>query len=333
MKQRKNLRLVGPSSWEDSMFAGGWHSPIFKVVGVGGAGNNFVENMIRTGESGAEYICCDTDHRALMISSASVKLHWADTKYESGDQEAARRLATADRARIVKALTGAKVAFITAGIGGGTGTGAAPVVADIAREMGILSVALVTKPFEFETKRAQRINKRIFEIGRHVDALVVVSNDRCLGADDRMGLWSFTDQAKDQIAATISGIIEIESKPGLVNVAFEDIKQVITMSDGLSVTGSAIASGPDRAQRAVESAMKFPLMDNFNPNDSYDWLINVTGSNTMGLREFKDVLYAVREYTKPEATVVIGAVLDDAMEDQLRVTVVGIRKMDRNYYG
>ena len=297
-------------------------STVIKVVGVGGAGGNAVEHMIREGVGGVEFICCNTDAQALKKSTAHVKLQLGPGLGAGGKPEKARELAVLDRGRIAEVLTGAHMVFITAGMGGGTGTGAGPVVAEVARELGILTVAVVTKPFEYEGKRKRLAEEGVAELARHVDSLIIILNEKLeevLGEEVSM-LEAF--QAADNVLRNaVGGIAEIINVPGLVNVDFEDVRTVMGEM-GKAMMGSAVAAGVDRARVAAEEAVASPLLEGIELSGARGVLVNITASTTLGLKEYKEVMNTIRQYTAPEATVICGAVFDETMEDQLRVTVV-----------
>jgi cell division protein FtsZ len=295
---------------------------IIKVIGVGGAGGNAVEHMIREGVGGVEFICCNTDAQALKHSSAGVKLQLGPGLGAGGKPERAREHARNEREHIADMLRGAHMCFITAGMGGGTGTGAAPVIAEVARELGILTVAVVTKPFTFEGRRGKLAEEGLGELAQHVDSLIVILNEKLmevLGEDVSM-LEAF--QAADNVLKNaVGGISEIINVPGLVNVDFEDVRTVMGEM-GKAMMGSASAAGVDRARLAAEQAVASPLLEGIELSGAKGVLVNITASSSLGLREYQEVMNAIHAYTAPDATVICGAVFDDAMEDQLRVTVV-----------
>ena len=298
------------------------NSTVIKVVGVGGAGGNAVDHMIREGVSGVEFICCNTDAQALKKSSAHVKLQLGPGLGAGGKPEKARELAVLDRERIADALRGAHMVFITAGMGGGTGTGAGPVVAEVARDLGILTVAVVTKPFEYEGKRKRLAEEGVAELAQHVDSLIVILNEKLeevLGDDVSM-LEAFK-AADNVLRNAVGGIAEIINVPGLVNVDFEDVKTVMGEM-GKAMMGSAQAAGVDRARVAAEEAVSSPLLEGIELSGARGVLVNITASTTLGLKEYKEVMATIRQYTAAEATVICGAVFDETMEDRLRVTVV-----------
>lgn len=295
---------------------------VIKVIGVGGAGGNAVEHMIREGVGGVEFICCNTDSQALDKSNAHVKLQLGPGLGAGGKPEKAKALAEADRERIAEALEGAHMVFITAGMGGGTGTGAGPVIAEVARKLGILTVAVVTKPFEYEGRRKRLAEEGVTEFEKHVDSLIVILNEKLeevLGDDVSM-LDAFK-AADNVLRNAVGGIAEIINVPGLVNVDFEDVRTVMGEM-GKAMMGSAVASGVDRARIAAEEAVASPLLEGIELSGARGVLVNITASNTLGLKEYKDVMNTIRQYTAAEATVICGAVFDASMEDQLRVTVV-----------
>jgi cell division protein FtsZ len=297
-------------------------STVIKVVGVGGAGGNAVEHMIREGVGGVEFICCNTDAQALKKSTAHVKLQLGPGLGAGGKPDKARELALLDRARIAEALTGAHMVFITAGMGGGTGTGAGPVVAEVARELGILTVAVVTKPFEYEGKRKRLAEDGVTELARHVDSLIVILNEKLeevLG--DEVSMLEAFQAADNVLRNAVGGIAEIINVPGLVNVDFEDVRTVMGEM-GKAMMGSAVAAGVDRARVAAEEAVASPLLEGIELSGARGVLVNITASTTLGLKEYKEVMKTIRQYTAPDATVICGAVFDETMEDQLRVTVV-----------
>jgi cell division protein FtsZ len=295
---------------------------VIKVVGVGGAGGNAVDHMIREGVGGVEFICCNTDAQALKKSDAHVKLQLGPGLGAGGKPDKARDLALADRERIADALRGAHMVFITAGMGGGTGTGAGPVVAEVARELGILTVAVVTKPFEYEGKRKRLAEEGVAELTKHVDSLIVILNEKLeevLG--DEVSMLDAFKAADNVLRNAVGGIAEIINVPGLVNVDFEDVRTVMGEC-GKAMMGSAVAAGVDRARVAAEGAVASPLLEGVELSGARGVLVNITASNSLGLKEYKEVMATIRQYTAPEATVICGAVFDDAMEDNLRVTVV-----------
>ena len=295
---------------------------VIKVIGVGGAGGNAVEHMIREGVQGVEFICCNTDCQSLNLSSADVKLQLGPGQGAGGKPEKARALALDERERIAEALDGAHMVFITAGMGGGTGTGAAPVVAEVAREKGILTVAVVTKPFEFEGKRMRLAEEGLGELQQYVDALIVILNERLMEVlGDDVSMQEAFMAADNVVRNAVGGIAEIINVPGLVNVDFEDVRTVMGEM-GKAMMGSASAAGVDRARLAAEAAVASPLLEGVELSGARGVLVNITASRALGMKEVKEVMGTIKAYTHDEATVIFGTVFDDGMEDQLRVTVV-----------
>ncbi|SMB20999.1 GTP-binding tubulin-like cell division protein [Sterolibacterium denitrificans] len=295
---------------------------VIKVIGVGGAGGNAVEHMIREGVQGVEFICVNTDAQALNKSSAPDRLQLGPGLGAGGKPEKARDLAQVERARIAEMLQGAHMVFVTAGMGGGTGTGAAPVIAEVARELGILTVAVVTKPFEYEGRRMSLAEQGLAELAMNVDSLIVILNEKLmdvLGEDVSM-LEAFRS-ADNVLKNAVGGIAEIINVPGLVNVDFEDVRTVMGEM-GKAMMGSATASGVDRARIAAERAVASPLLEGIELSGAKGVLVNITANQSLGLKEVKEVMNTIRNYAAPEATIIFGTVCDDAMEDNLRVTVV-----------
>lgn len=299
---------------------------VIKVIGVGGCGGNAVEHMIAKNVGGVEFICANTDMQALKKSQAKTVLQigmgitkglGAGAKPEIG-----REAALEDRDRIAEIIDGADMLFITAGMGGGTGTGAAPIVAEVAKEMGILTVAVVTKPFAFEGKRGKVATDGLEELSKHVDSLIVIPNDKLMEVlgDD----VTFTDAfkaANDVLHNAVSGIAEIINCPGLVNVDFADVRTVMSEM-GMAMMGSAVATGPDRAVLAAEQAVASPLLENVNLANARGVLVNITASHSFKMKEYYDVMNTIRSFTADEATVIVGNVFDESMGDNLRVTMV-----------
>jgi cell division protein FtsZ len=296
---------------------------IIKVVGVGGAGGNAVDHMIREGVQGVEFITANTDAQALGKCQAGNKLALGKLG-AGGKPEVGKAAAEANREFIKKQLSGAHMAFITAGMGGGTGTGAAPVVAEVAREMGILTVGVVSKPFTFEGgKRMKNAEAGIAEFSQHVDSLIVILNDKL---QDVMGEDAGVDEcfkaADDVLKNAVGGIAEIITNHGLVNVDFEDVRTVMGET-GRAMMGSAIASGQDRARIAAEQAVASPLLEGVNLSGARGVLVNITAARaSLKMKEVREVMAAVETFTAEDAHVIFGAVYDDNMGEQLRVTVV-----------
>ncbi len=296
---------------------------VIKVVGVGGAGGNAVDHMIREGVQGVEFIIANTDAQSLNRSLTNKKLQFGPGLGAGGKPEKARALAELERERIADALRGAHMAFITAGMGGGTGTGAAPIIAEVARELGILTVAVVTKPFEFEnTKRMHVAEQGLAELSRHVDSLIVILNERLtdvLGED--ISMIAAFKTADNVLRNAVGGIAEIINVPGLVNVDFEDVRTVMGEM-GKAMMGSAAASGMDRARLAAEQAVASPLLEGIELSGARGVLVNISANCALGMKEVREVMNTIRAYAAEDAHIIFGTVFDDAMEDNLRVTVV-----------
>ena len=298
---------------------------IIKVFGVGGAGGNAIEHMIREGVNGVEFIAANTDAQALTRNTAPNKLSLGKTGLGAGAKpEAGQSAAEQHRDEIRAALEGSHMAFITAGMGGGTGTGAAPVVAEIARDMGILTVGVVTKPFSFEgPRRMKAAEAGIAEFSKHVDSLIVILNDKLM---DVMGDDADVDDcfkaADDVLKNAVGGIAEIITYPGLVNVDFEDVKTVMGEM-GRAMMGSAEAAGVDRARIAAEQAVASPLLEGVNLSGARGVLVNITAAKgKLKMKEVTEVMSTVKAFAAEDAHVIFGAVYDDMMGETLRVTVV-----------
>ncbi len=297
---------------------------VIKVIGVGGAGGNAVEHMIQRGVQGVDFICANTDHQALSRSSAKNVIQLGKTGLGAGSRpEMGRAAAEEARDRIADALRGAHMVFITAGMGGGTGTGAAPVVAEVAKELGILTVAVVSKPFEFEgPKRAKVADAGLGDLQDNVHSMIVILNSKLeevLGEDAEMADCFRT--ADDVLHNACAGIAEIINTPGLVNVDFEDVKTVMS-EHGKAMMGTASASGTDRARVAAEQAVACPLLEGVDLSGARGVLVNITASGSLKMKETSVVMNTIRAFAAEDATVIFGAVRDDSMGDNLRVTVV-----------
>ena len=306
------------------MFETETQGTIIKVVGVGGAGGNAVNHMVSRGVQGVEFICINTDAQALAKSKASNTLQIGGTGLGAGARpDAGKAAAEADRERIADALRGAHMVFITAGMGGGTGTGAAPVVAEIAKEMGALTVAVVTKPFSFEGVRREAAAERgLGELEGRVDSLIIVLNEKLeevLG-EDVTQIEAFA-AADDVLNNAVAGIAEIINVEGLVNVDFEDVKTVMS-EQGKAMMGTACAAGDDRARIAAENAVQSPLLEGVDLSGARGILVNITASRALKLKETRVAMETIRTFAAEDATIILGTVYDDSLDDQLRVTVV-----------
>lgn len=299
---------------------------VIKVVGVGGCGGNAVEHMVTRGVSGVEFIAMNTDNQALKRSKASKLLQLGSSTTKGlgagANPEIGRQAALADRERIAEMVAGADMLFITAGMGGGTGTGAAPVVAQIARELGILTVAVVTKPFSFEGRRMKTAQEGIEQLAEYVDSLIIIPNDKLLSVlGDDVGMLEAYQAANDVLQGAVAGIAEVINCPGLVNVDFADVRTVMSEM-GVAMMGSAAAMGIDRAHVAAQQAIASPLLEDVNLNGARGVLVNITASQNMKLKEVHDVMNTIRSFTAEDATVIFGSVVDESMGDSLRVTIV-----------
>lgn len=295
---------------------------IIKVIGVGGAGGNAVDHMIREGVQGVDFVVANTDAQALKRCLASNKVQLGSTGLGAGSKPEAGRAAAQDtRDTIAAALEGAHMCFITGGMGGGTGTGAAPVVAEIAKEMGILTVAVVTKPFDFEN-RLRVAESGVEELTRHVDSLIIVLNDKLLEVfGDDAGFEDCFRSADNVLKNAVGGIAEIINVPGLVNVDFQDVRTAMGEM-GRAMMGSAEASGLDRARIAAEQAAVSPLLEGTELSGARCVLINITASRSLKMSEVRDAVKTVQAFAAPEAFVKYGTVFEESMEDRVRVTVV-----------
>jgi len=299
---------------------------VIKVIGVGGCGGNAVDHMITSGLNGVEFIAINTDAQALKRNQARLQLQLG-TGVTKGlgagaNPEVGREAALEDRERIAELIDGADMLFITAGMGGGTGTGAAPVVAEVAKELGILTVAVVTKPFMFEGKRVRAANAGIEALSRHVDSLIIIPNEKLMQVlGDDVSMLDAFKAANNVLHGAVGGIAEVINCPGLVNVDFADVRTVMSEM-GMAMMGSAQASGENRARIAAEQAVASPLLEDINLAGARGVLVNITASSSVKMREIHEVMNTIKGFTAEEATVIVGQVLDDEMEDSLRVTMV-----------
>ena len=300
---------------------------VIKVVGVGGGGGNAVSHMVQAGVEGVDFVCANTDAQALKSSGAKFTLQLGANVTKGlgagANPEVGRQAALEDRERIVELLQGADMAFITAGMGGGTGTGAAPVVAQLAKEMGILTVAVVTKPFPFEGRRRMQVAlKGIEDLGQYCDSLITVPNEKLLTVLGRdVTLLSAFKQANDVLLGAVQGIADLITRPGLINVDFADVRTVMSEM-GMAMMGTGTAHGDDRAVAAAEAAINNPLLDDVNLAGACGILVNVTAGTNLTMREIDDIGQVVHEFASEDATVVIGTALDPELKDDVRVTVV-----------
>ncbi|GHF79522.1 cell division protein FtsZ [Thalassotalea marina] len=300
---------------------------VIKVIGVGGGGGNAVEHMVTQTIEGVEFITANTDSQALRNSSANVTLQiGGDVTKGLGagaNPEIGRRSAEEDRDTIRETLQGADMVFIAAGMGGGTGTGAAPVVAEVAKELGILTVAVVTKPFPFEgKKRMNYADQGIEFLSKNVDSLITIPNEKLLKVlGPGTSLLDAFKAANNVLLGAVQGIAELITRPGLINVDFADVRTVMSEM-GTAMMGSGIASGEDRAEEAAEAAISSPLLEDVDLAGARGILVNITAGMDISIDEFETVGNAVKAFASENATVVVGAVIDPEMSDELRVTVV-----------
>lgn len=298
-----------------------------KVIGVGGGGGNAVHHMISNQVEGVEFICANTDSQALSNIDAKTILQMGSGVTKGlgagANPEIGRQAALEDRDEIAAILAGADMVFITAGMGGGTGTGAAPIVAEVARELGILTVAVVTKPFPFEgRKRALVAQQGIEALSEHVDSLITIPNEKLLdvlGKD--ASLLDAFKAANDVLLGAVKGIADLIMNPGMINVDFADVKTVMSEM-GMAMMGTGHASGPDRAREAAEAAIRSPLLEDVNLEGARGILVNITAGENLSLGEFSEVGDTIEEFASDDATVVIGTVIDPSLKDEIRVTVV-----------
>ncbi len=299
---------------------------MIKVIGVGGCGGNAVEHMINRGLSGVEFITANTDAQALKRSSARMQLQLGSGLTRGlgagARPEIGRDAAMEDRERLAESIDGADMLFITAGMGGGTGTGAAPVVAQVARERGVLTVAVVTRPFRFEGKRLKVAQTGIEELAKQVDSLIIIPNDKLmqvLGED--VSVLDAYAAANDVLHSAVAGIAEVINNPGLVNVDFADVRTVMS-EVGMAMMGSATAAGTDRARLAAEQAVASPLLEEVNLAGARGVLVNITASAGLKMKEYHEVMSTIKSFMAEDAMVIVGTVIDEGMEDRLRVTMV-----------
>ena len=300
---------------------------VIKVVGVGGGGGNAVKHMIESNVDGVDFICANTDAQALtnIDTSTVLQLGGSITKGlgAGANPEIGRQAALEDRDRIAEALHGADMVFITAGMGGGTGTGAAPVVAEIAKDMGILTVAVVTRPFSFEGKKRLKIAEEgMLELQQHVDSLITIPNEKLLEVLGKSAtLLEAFKTANDVLLGAVQGIADLIIRPGMINVDFADVRTVMSEM-GMAMMGTGHARGENRAREAAEAAIRSPLLDDVNLQGARGILVNITAGLDLSLGEFSEVGDTIEEFASDNATVVVGTVIDPDMSEELRVTVV-----------
>ena len=302
-------------------------SAVIKVIGVGGGGGNAVHHMITNEVDGVEFICANTDAQALNNLKTKTILQMGSNITKGlgagANPEIGRQAAIEDRDEIADILSGGDMVFITAGMGGGTGTGATPIVAEVAKEMGILTVAVVTKPFPFEgKKRATIAEKGIAELSEHVDSLITIPNEKLLDVlGKEASLLEAFKAANDVLLGAVKGIADLIMHPGHINVDFADVKTVMSEM-GMAMMGTGFACGEDRAREASESAIRSPLLEDVNLQGARGILVNITAGENLSLGEFSEVGDTIEEFASDDATVVVGTVIDPDMDEEMRVTVV-----------
>ena len=302
-------------------------SAVIKVIGVGGGGGNAVSHMVDAGIEGVDFICTNTDAQALKGSRVrtSLQIGCNITKGlgAGANPDVGRQAAMEDRDRIYEVIEGADMLFITAGMGGGTGTGATPIVAQVAKELGILTVAVVTRPFTMEGKKRMMIaDHGIAELGKYVDSLITIPNEKLLTVlGGETTLLDAFRAANQVLQGAVQGIAELITRPGLINVDFADVKTVMAEM-GMAMMGSGTSSGEDRAREAAEAAISSPLLEDINLAGANGMLVNVTAGMDLSIGEFQEVGATIKEFASDDATVVVGTVIDPDMTDEIRVTVV-----------
>lgn len=303
------------------------NSAVIKVVGVGGGGGNALEHMVAENIGGVEFICANTDAQALNNSNAKTRLHLGENLTKGlgagANPRIGREAAEEDRERIREVLEGADMVFITAGMGGGTGTGAAPVFAEVAKELNILTVAVVTKPFSFEGKqRALAADEGIRRLAEHVDSLITIPNNKLLSVlGKNISLLNAFKAANNVLLGAVKGISDLITRPGLINVDFADVRTVMSEM-GMAMMGTGIATGEQRARQAAEAAIASPLLEDVNFSGAKGILVNITAGLDMSIGEFEEVGDVIKEFISDDATVVVGTVIDPDMSDEMRVTVI-----------
>lgn len=312
---------------------------VIKVIGVGGGGSNAVEHMLEQQFEGVEFIVCNTDRQALQGCTARTTVQLGNELTKGlgagANPEVGKRAAQEDRMKIQELIAGTDMLFITAGMGGGTGTGAAPVIAEIAKDLGVLTVAVVTKPFPFEGQRRMQVAEAgIMELSQCVDSLITIPNAKLLTVLGKgVSLLEAFKAANGVLQGAVQGISELITRPGLINVDFADVKTVMSEM-GMAMMGTASASGDNRACEAAESAVASPLLEDISLAGAKGVLVNITAGMDMSIGEFEEVGEVIKNFTSDQATVVVGTVIDPEMSDELRVTIVvtGLQSETRNAY-
>jgi cell division protein FtsZ len=302
-------------------------SALIKVIGVGGGGGNAVQYMVDKEVEGVEFICANTDAQALSRNAARTALHIGSELTRGlgagADPRIGRQAAIDDRERIAETLSGADMVFITAGMGGGTGTGAAPIVAEVARELGILTVAVVTRPFPFEGRKRMKIAEEgINELRSAVDSLIIIPNEKLMQVlGKNCTLVNAFSAANDVLKGAVQGIADLITRPGMINVDFADVRTVMSEM-GMAMMGSAVARGDNRAAEAAEAAIRSPLLEDIDLRGASGILVNIAAGEDLSLGEFNEVGSIVEQYADEDATIMVGTVIDPSLGDEIKVTVV-----------
>ncbi|GHC20352.1 cell division protein FtsZ [Aidingimonas halophila] len=302
-------------------------SAVIKVVGVGGGGGNAVNHMVESNIEGVEFVCANTDAQALKRVTAKTVLQLGSDITKGlgagANPDVGRQAAMEDRDRIAELIEGADMVFITAGMGGGTGTGGAPIVAQVAKELGILTVAVVTRPFPFEgPKRMRAAEEGMKELSEHVDSLITIPNEKLLAVlGKNASLLGAFSAANDVLLGAVQGIAELITSPGIINVDFADVRTVMSEM-GMAMMGTGGATGENRAREAAEKAIRSPLLEDIDLHGARGILVNITAGPDLSIGEFNDVGATVQEFASQDATIVVGTSIDMEMSDELRVTVV-----------
>jgi cell division protein FtsZ len=299
---------------------------IIKVIGVGGCGGNAIDYMIEKNVMGVDFICANTDLQALQKSQASTIVQIGEMLTQglgAGSRpDTGKQAAIDDKEKIIEAIDGADMLFITAGMGGGTGTGATPVIAQIAKDLGILTVAVVTKPFDFEGRRTQVAKDGIEELVNYVDSLITIPNEKLMGVlGDEVTFVDAFGAANEVLYSAVLGIAEIINNPGMINVDFADVRTVMSEM-GMAMIGSGFAEGSDRAEIAAKSAVACPLLEDVNLNNAKGILVNISASRDFKMKEYFEIMDIIKQYASENATIIVGNVIDESMSNSIRVTMV-----------
>ena len=299
---------------------------IIKVIGVGGCGGNAIDYMIEKNVMGVDFICANTDLQALQKSQASTIVQIGEMLTQglgAGSRpDTGKQAAIDDKEKIIEAIDGADMLFITAGMGGGTGTGATPVIAQIAKDLGILTVAVVTKPFDFEGRRTQVAKDGIEELVNYVDSLITIPNEKLMGVlGDEVTFVDAFGAANEVLYSAVLGIAEIINNPGMINVDFADVRTVMSEM-GMAMIGSGFAEGSDRAEIAAKSAVACPLLEDVNLNNAKGILVNISASHDFKMKEYFEIMDIIKQYASENATIIVGNVIDESMSNSIRVTMV-----------